>query len=313
MRVLGKKTILQFGKAVLTSVLLYFLFTTISWTSLSSALVHAHLGWFLFALAAAIGVTFLSGWRWHLLLRSIGIESPPFSILVYYYFVSNFFNNFAPANLAGDALRVNVLYRHRKNGVGASGSVILERLLSLLGLVVICSWAVISQPLPITLHVSLYMVQVVVFLVIIGTIVLTLGLMYFPLKARFIWSGIAQLLGSIRNHPGQFGQAVVVTMFLHFATMLITLGSLQAVAVPLSIPIHLAIYSIAGILLTLPVTIQGIGVREGVYVGLLGLVKVNPEYVLAAMALNYIILILLSVCGGILFYRGPRYLREQVV
>jgi glycosyltransferase 2 family protein len=105
---------------------------------------------------------------------------------------------------------------------------------------------------------------------------------------------------------------MIVTLVLHVMTMLITFGTLQAVSVSLSLAINLAVYAIAGLMIALPITIQGIGVREGVYLGLLGLVGVAPERVLAAMALNYVILICLSICGGVLFWIGPRQATRQV-
>jgi uncharacterized membrane protein YbhN (UPF0104 family) len=231
---------------------------------------------------------------------------------VYYYFVSGFFNNFAPANLAGDALRVSVLYRQGQDGIAVTGSIILERLLSLIGLALICSWALVSQPMPIIIQALPNMILVTAILFLAGIIALKCLWRHLPTRLKVVFVEIKSLWGSVRGHPGQFGRSIVITMLIHFVTMLITFGSLQAVSIHLSIPIQLAVYSIAGLLLALPVTIQGVGIREGVYINLLGLVGVDAEHVLAAMALNYIILILLSVCGGILFWRSPYQLGKQV-
>jgi hypothetical protein len=111
---------------------------------------------------------------------------------------------------------------------------------------------------------------------------------------------------SISRHPFEFGLALVGTMILHFVIMLITFGNAQAVSVELPLAVHLALYAIAGMVLTFPVSIQGIGVRETIYVGLMGILGIMREDVLAIMLLNYIVLVFFSILGGLLLWVGPR-------
>jgi uncharacterized membrane protein YbhN (UPF0104 family) len=136
---------------------------------------------------------------------------------------------------------------------------------------------------------------------------------YTPERVRGKIAHLPAVLKSAGMHPYALGQACLITVGLLFMTMLIMFGSLQAVSVSLPLSIQVAVYAIAGLALTIPVTIQGVGVREGVYVGLLSLVGVEPARVLAALALNYIIVVLLSVVGGVLFWWRPRYTRSQLV
>jgi glycosyltransferase 2 family protein len=297
-----RQRFLQIGKAIISCSLLFWLFYSVSWDSMLSALVYARPVWFLFAIIAAVGQLTLSAWRWQLLLRLLGGENISLVKLVYYYFVSSFFNNFAPANIAGDATRISALFRQGQSGAIATGSVILERILNLFSLFCLCIWVLITQPFPIALDIDIWLVPS------IGAGILMVGILSIWLWRRppaRLATWIAQLRACVQamiSQPYQFGQVLIITMALHVATMFITFGSLQAVSVQFPLHIHLAVYAIAGLAIALPISIQGLGLREGIYVGLLRTIGIPTEYVLTAMALNYIILILFSTFGGILFW-----------
>jgi glycosyltransferase 2 family protein len=297
-----RQRLLQIGKAIISCSLLFWLFYSISWNSLLSALVYARPVWFLFAIMAAGGQLTLNAWRWQLLLRLLGGEHLPLMKLIYYYFVSSFFNNFAPANIAGDATRISALFRQGQSGIIATGSVILERILNLFSLCCLCLWVIITQPFPISLDINIWLIpSISLSIVMIG--ILSIWLWRCPPARLAAW--IAQLRACVQamiSQPYQFGQMLLLTMALHVTTMFITFGSLQAVSVQFPLQIHLAVYAIAGLAIALPISIQGLGLREGIYVGLLRTIGIPTEYVLTAMALNYIILILFSIFGGVLFW-----------
>jgi uncharacterized membrane protein YbhN (UPF0104 family) len=303
---LTNRKIVQLGKVLLSCALLYLLFRSISWDSLVGAIRQAEPIWFLFAFAAALGQIVISAWRWRLLLSALGVEPPPLTMLVHAYLVSGFFNNLAPANIAGDAVRVNSLFRKGCDGMVATGSVVLERLLNMVGLAALGIWAALDRPIPLVVGFSSWLLWgCVIALLCLAAICLWLW------RRPPSWlvgrlSDVRGMLGAARSRPQALASASFVTMVLLVTMMFVTFGSLQAMSVHLPLSIHLAIYAIAGIALTIPLTIQGIGIREGIYVGLLGLVGVGSSQVLAALALNYVILLLLSLLGGLLFWLGPR-------
>jgi uncharacterized membrane protein YbhN (UPF0104 family) len=308
LQMLTNSRFIPLGKALLSCILLLVLVRAISWSSLSAALAQAYLEWFLFACLAAIGVLIVSAWRWQFLLKSLGVESPTLAALVYYYFLSSFFNNFAPANLAGDSIRASALYHHGQSPVVATSSVVLERLLSFSTLCGLCIWALIAQPLPLAISVPIYAVYAIGSGLLV-VFVLGVWLRGHPLSLhQHLVTQIREMWRTARQHPYELIQGLSTTILLHIVTMLITYGTLRAVSVQFGLQTHLAVYAIAGLAIALPISVQGIGVREGIYLGLLGIIRIAPERVLAAMALNYIILIFLSIAGGILFWIGPRTL-----
>jgi uncharacterized membrane protein YbhN (UPF0104 family) len=292
--------------------LLWILLRSISWDVLAAALRQANPTWVVCAIVVGFARLFLSAVRWHLLIKALDGLSPSLIMLTNYYVISVFFNNLAPANLAGDAARIGNLFREERDGIIATSSVVLERVLNLAGLCVLCAWALIIWPIPDPLQFN----RVLIATGIVGLVALIAGLtwVYYrpPAKLQPYLSRIEAVGKAAMRHPSELGQAVIVTGVLHFVTMLVTLCTLQAVSIQIPITIQLAVYAIAGLAIALPISIQGIGVREAVYVSLFAMAGVAPEDTLAALALNYLVLAFFSILGGVLFWLGPRRTSSQV-
>ena len=296
-------------KGIISLGLLFFLLCSLSWGEIFSSLFQASFIWVAYALIASFGYFWVAAWRWRLLLRSLDVQPPSLPTLAQVYFIGGFFNNFAPANLGGDAARITALLSRGRNGVSITSSVILERILNLVGLCTLCIWAFLAQPLPLSTQINLTMgwwggaVG-------IGILSMLIALAFWPPPIIRPWiSKMHEMSKIVWRHPLELAQAMIATLILHFVLMLITFNNSQAVSIYLPLSIHLAVYAIAGIATALPITIQGIGIREGIYLGLFGNLGIAPESVLAALALNYIVLIMFSLLGGIFIFVTPRCLR----
>jgi uncharacterized membrane protein YbhN (UPF0104 family) len=293
-------------KAIISLGLLFFLLCSLSWGQIFSSLVEASLKWVAYALIAGFGHFWVAAWRWQLLLKSLDVQPLSLPTLAQVYLMGGFFNNFAPANLGGDAARIAALLSRGRNGAAITTSVILERILNLVGLCALCIWAFFAQPLPlsnqITPELGWWGGAVG-----IGILSILIALSFWPPPIIRAWiSKMHEMSKIVWRHPSELAQAMIATLFLHFVLMLITFNNSRAVSIFLPLDIHLAVYAIAGIATALPITIQGIGIREGIYLGLFGTLGIAPEGVLAALALNYIVLIMFSFLGGILVFAAPR-------
>lgn len=306
MRARFNPSLIRYAKIGLSLGLLLILLRAVSWDSISTAFLQSQPSWVLFSLIAAIVQIVVSAWRWQFLLRALGVRAPSLKALVYYYFVSGFFNNFAPANLAGDAVRVGSLYRDGRDGIALTSSVVLERLMNLAGLGLLCAWVFVARPLPITLGLKGWLIWGALGALICCGVACAWLWLRAPAWLSTWVVRVRELSSAVGGHYRELGNASLITPALLFIMMLITFGSLQAMSVHLALSIHLAVYAVAGLALSIPLTIQGVGVREGVYIGMLGIVGVEPARVLAALALNYMILLMLSLLGGVLFFVGPR-------
>ena len=302
---------MQWIKAVISLGLLFFLLRSLAWGQIFSSLVQASPIWVAYALTAGFGQFWVAAWRWQRLLKSLDVQSLPLPTLAQVYLMGGFFNNFAPANLGGDAARIAALLSRGRNGVAITSSVILERILNLVGLSALCIWAFLVQPLPLSTQINLT-IGWWGGAVGIGILSILIVFSFWPPPIIRAWiSKIHEMSKIVWKHPLELAQAMIATLILHFVLMLITFSNSQAVFVFLPLDIHLAVYAIAGIAMALPITIQGIGIREGIYLGLFGTLGIAPESVLAALALNYIVLIMFSLLGGIFVFITPRCLSRR--
>jgi hypothetical protein len=225
--------------------------------------------------------------------------------------MSGFFNNFAPGNLGGDTVRFIALFRQGNSGFTVTSSIIFERIYNFTLLSALCIWALLAQPLPLTIPVN---ERVGWWLVTVGAAALTLWFCLRHHVPKNIKEYVVQatlMAGRVLRHPSEFGWAILGTFLLNFTLMLITLCNSQAVSIHLSLSVHLAAYAIAGMAVAFPITIQGIGIREGIYMSLFGSIGIAPEKVIAALALNYVVLVFFSVLGGFLFLSYAGRMRSQ--
>ncbi len=280
--------------------LLFFLLRSLAWGRIFSSLTQASPLWVGYALMAGFAQFWVAAWRWQLLLNSLGVQRLSLTTLARVYLMGGFFNNFAPANLGGDAARIVTLLGQRRNGAAITMSVILERILNLIGLGALGIWIFLAQPLRLTTKVNSSLGWWIG-VASMGILCIVIGLWSWnPTFLRPWFSKVYEIAKIAWKNPWRLAETMMATVILHFTLMLITFSNSQAVSIFLPLDIQLAVYTLAGIAMALPITIQGIGIREGIYLGLFGALGIAPEITLAALALNYVILVIFSLLGGIL-------------
>jgi glycosyltransferase 2 family protein len=307
------REVLPWLKAGLSLTMLLFMIRLVDWEKLWTVLRTVSLSWFFLAVVANSCQLTLGAWRWQILLRMFTGEQLPLIMLVRYYFVGGFFNNFAPANLGGDAMRIGILFNQGRDKFAATGSVVLERLFNLAGLLLLITWVLLFQIIPISLQPAAS-IPIHAGFALLFVLLVCAGMLFIWLHWQQVAGICRRLLELARHgwqHPGLAGQAGIITLLQHITMMLITLCTFNAVGVALPAHFHLAVYAMAALALTFPITIQGVGVREGVYVGLMTLAGVGTEDTLAALALNYLLLIGFSVPGAVMFWLAPGSVKPQ--
>lgn len=292
--------------------LLGWLLHSVSWEQLVRTLAEADPIWVVGAFTAAFVQLGFSAWRWQVLLGvALGVRLP-LRDLIRHYMISGFFNNFLPANIAGDVTRVGALFHQGHDKIGAAGSVVVERMLSLCGLILLAAWAVIYGGIPVQLSIPPLILAACAVAGVSGVVAIAFLLLRPPARLRPLIERVATAVRMYIDSPAEVALAMAITMVHHVVLMLITYCTFRAVGIDLSVQVNLAIYAIAALALTLPLTIQGVGVREGVYIGLLAVFGVSSEQVLAALALNYLVLVFFSLNGALLFWMSIREARSQI-
>jgi glycosyltransferase 2 family protein len=242
--------------------------------------------------------------RWHYLIRSI--VSLPLRQHLQYYFYSIFLNTFTPANLGGDVYRLMVLESHVSARTAVITALIQERVLGLLGF---CSFYLgclgawwILQP-RVSLAVS-HLFSLAGGVILTGTT----GLLFAPfLLARLAVWGHSRLPHGLTN---MFRTLITTANLTSCANALGLIGlSLLSVciwvltvhAVALDVGLHVSwlmlgmIVVLVELIRLLPISIQGIGVRESAYAYLFGMIGESSESGFIVGAISYLALSL-SIC-----------------
>ena len=247
--------------------------------------------------------------QWYLLLRAQDLVVS-FRQALIFYFIGVFFNNVLLGNIGGDALRI---YNIRRLTGRASGGVAATFMDRFIGLFSTCSLALVAYPLIATIE-RAWLVSVLL-PVLLGLIVLLvmglsrrIGAFLEGLIVRLLPAQVGELVGKLR-------QSIVVyrhRVGLLFAVWLISVGVQSsrilvywmaglALGMDPGLVFFVCFQPVAAVLAALPISIGGLGVREGTLVGLFSSVGIGRELATAMSLLGYIAGLLASLLGGIAF------------
>jgi len=281
---------------------------------------EAHLGWVVLGVAAYAAGQWLSAWRWWLLLRPVQL-TVPYLRMVAFYFIGMFFNHFLPTIIGGDAVKAILLARETGAPARSTMSVFMERNVGLLALLTIATVAAFVAPPVAVKGVSLLHLTLLLFCGFIVTNVLLANRRAYHLidclvaltPLSHIRSRAASLYDAVvpyreRRSWGVLAAAIGQSFLFQGVVILVVFLNAHALAkdVPLAaLAVFVPLISLAGML---PISVNGLGIREALYVVLFGRIGV-PGDVAVSLALLYVVVTLAaSLPGGVVYalQRGPR-------
>ncbi len=301
------------GKLLVSSLLIWFVLSRLSLADITADMTHPR--WGLLAAALVVyGASAVGGalqWAW--ILRAGGITASTRRILRV-YFIGLFFNNFLPANIGGDAWKIVDLGGQEGRRLGVFCATLLDRLMGLGALVlaallVLLAATLAGVPLP---GVTLVLIPVLLVLALVTTLLLSrrLGGWGVALLSRL---GLGRLADPLERVTGELGLYRPQLPFLQriflfsmgvqslrmFTHILVALG-LGFALTGAQITQLLVLVPVLAVSLTLPVTINGIGLRESVSANLLTWSGLAGPQAVAMEVVAYLVQVLLSLSGGVL-------------
>lgn len=279
-----------------------------------------HPGWVALGVLAYAAGQWLSAWRWWLLLRPVQLAAP-YLRMVAFYFTGMFFNNFLPTIVGGDAVRAVLLARETGSPARATVSVFMERNVGLLALLTIATVAAFFAPPVDVKGMSLLQFALLFFgTFVTANIVLANRRAYWLIDhlvartplARFR-SRAASLYEAVvpyreRQWRGLLAAAIGQSFVVQAVVILVVFLNANALDQRLSVSalaVFVPLISLAGLL---PISVNGLGIREALYLVLFGRIGV-PADAAVSMALLYLFVTLAASLPGGLVYalqRGPR-------
>ena len=274
-------------------------------------------GWLALSLFLTVITVPPQAWRWQLLLRLRGIEES-LGWLTRAYFVSYAIGQVLPTAVGGDASRIfETTRRHPGRGSPIAGSVLLERALG--GAVTLVLAAV-----GLALAVGRYSIGAYLWIEALF-VVLTVfaGFVLFSRKVRRLLRFAVPPLRRLRlDRPiraayegvhayRQDGRSLVVvcfvTMLAQASRIVAIWASAEAVGIHLSIRPYIVLGPLLFLVMLVPFTVNGLGVREAFFVSFLGNLHVGADQAAATGFLFFVMTLLLAAPGlAVILWEGLR-------
>ncbi len=275
----------------------------------------ASVPWLLLSAGLTVVTVPPMAWRWQQLLAVRGVQDR-LSWLTRAYFVSYAFGQVLPTSVGGDAWRIfETSRRHRGSTTPVTGSVLLERSL---GGAVTLVLAGVGLLLALGRYpIGAYLWVEALFVVATAAV----GFVFFSRRvrsrlrfavplvrrvrleapARAVYDG----LHGYRDHPSTLLYVAVVTAAAQLTRVLAIYSSGRAVGIHLSLLPYVVLGPLLFLVMLVPFTVNGIGVREAFFVSFLGKLGIAADPAFACGFLFFVMTILLALPGvGILLWEN---------
>lgn len=261
-------------------------------------------------LLSSVLAVLLRSYKWHLLLRVHGGRSS-FGTSLRLTYMSTFINNFFLGTLGGDVYRAYHARDYSRSAGGAASAVVMERATGLLSALLLASVAGIFLTYEFVTPELLLVITGVGFLgagALVGAAFVGAQAGRIPVlrrvpRLRALIEEISSSLMAYRGHRGPMLAAMLISLVFHALQSLTLLLFAMAVGVDAPVLAMLFISPLTGILVVLPISINGIGVKEGSLVFFMERIGApGPEALLIAL-LGRVGNMTVSLIGGFFFLR----------
>jgi uncharacterized membrane protein YbhN (UPF0104 family) len=298
----GKK--LRLGASV---ALLAFLAWRTDWSQVAGTLRQLHWTRWLLGVGLYAATQVVSSLRWQLLARPLGFGQPLVRF-VRLYFVGMFFNLVLPTSVGGDVVRAWYLAETTRRRSAAFVSVLLERSSGLLVLIALACLATLYVPpqLPAWIPRGVWFVTAAAFA----------GVLTFPLAVRASnrlsrFRPVVETARAYLRRPGLLLGTTLLSVVVQLANVVLVwlLGEALGVSVPALY--YGVLVPVVTLLTLLPISLNGMGVREGATIFLLAPFQVTAAQALT-LAFAWFATFTAASLAGVVFYLMGHFPRVEV-
>jgi uncharacterized protein (TIRG00374 family) len=306
------KNLLSFiVKAVVSAALIWYLLSITEFSEVIAALTSASPIWLGLAFITLILGKIITSYRWQVLLKAQEIDVP-LRFLIGSVFVGQFFNSFLPTTIGGDAMRAYDTAIFSKDSTKSVVSVFVDRMIGVFALAVLAVFALIIG-FASGQDVGFYVIPVllVFFLCSIGVLLIFSTRVYnvmdqlmrmvhlekFVLKLEEAYNSFSLL----RTFPRVLIIAFLASLLLQINVILFYYFIGVSLDLGVSFLYFAMIVPVALVVLLVPFSINGIGIREGIFVYLLTGLGVENKDAIALSWISFGLMLTQGIIGGIIF------------
>ena len=302
-----KKTLAIALKILVSGTLIWYLLKDIDVDAALIRLQGADLPLLFCAIALFLLQVLLGGWRWRIVSKAIHAPIDFINALRMFY-IGMFFNQALPGGTGGDAVRVYLAYKDGLELRGAINGVMLERLVTVIGLVLLLDMA---QPF-LQARIDPSAAEWVLSSAALLTLGVVGGLAFIMVVDRFfknlnhwrIVRGLSNLSTDTRQVFLKLGNVFPITalgLLTHINLSLCVFVLAESIGLGVSVMDCLMLVPPVLLITVIPISIGGWGIRETAMVTAFGLIGVPSEGALVLSILVGLVGLGISLPGGLVW------------
>jgi glycosyltransferase 2 family protein len=305
-----KSKLFAFAKIAVTALLFLYIFKDIDFTQFGFIIKNARLDVLLFGFLAIWIAHYICIYRWRMLMRPL---MPVLSMarLLGIYCIGLFFNLTLPTVVGGDVVKMYYAGRPSKLYAQSFAATFLDRDAGMIAMLIIACAAILIHPVSVPgIPVSLIIWGVLAALVA-GNIAIFAPYFHrrlISLLHRLHMAKIAAKVDMISNSfqvMGKHPLLLLGSLLISFVNQLLVIAVSWIMAIGLRLHVSpvwfLVFVPVITMISMIPISLNGMGLREVAFKSLFGAIGVAPESCVALGLLSSIVIILSSLPGGIVY------------
>ena len=295
--------------AAISMLLLYFLFKRIDVQSLLSLHMSFQFQWVIPAFLAMLIALIVKAYRWQVLLHTQNVELS-YRKSLNLNLIGVFFNYFLPSLTGGDIVKGWMLGKENKKWWEVYSSLIVDRVVGLVALstLVLTSFIFFSHRLstqdtkPIIF--TAVLIQAILLIIYI-TKFIWLPILNKWLSKTKLWKQIQKGIIICKNYikwRKNMAIAFLISLIIQLMDVFMSFFLGKAIGIDLSIAFFFLFVPLITLAAMMPVSFNGLGVRETTYVLLFTPLNVKPELAVALSLSYYFLNLSLGLIGGITYF-----------
>ncbi len=253
---------------------------------------------------------FISAFRWQILIKAQG-DHARLVFLAKSYLVGAFFNNFLPSRIGGDISRIRDGSRYSQTLLKSSAIILVERLS---GIIILLVFASVASIFRISIAQEIPVVWISLLLGLLG--LLLIFIFFTPFADRLIKIiPDTKFLIKIKSKTFDFKNiilqykdkkiALAKTLFWAFLLQINVIMHFFLIGKALHLQIQFYDYfifiPIVLLIQLIPITINGLGLREGSYIEIFEFYGVAPGAAFSFALIDVAFMLIIGLAGGIVY------------
>jgi uncharacterized protein (TIRG00374 family) len=276
--------------------------------------------WIAGAIALLLLDRTLMAYRWMVLLRALTPGSrPPFNAVLRIFFVSTFVGTFLPS-VGGDLYRAYSLSRLKVSGVESAASVLMDRVLGVMSIVIVGVGALLPAPavarnpwMLLTLALASFgclVAGVAVFSERASAAGQHMAARLPGVQAPRLGAGLIDAVRRYSRHRGELVNVLGMSVGVQVIRVIQAWCLGRALGIEAGLVMYFIFIPIVLLIMLLPITVSGLGTSQGAFGWLFGTIGV-PAAAAVALSILFVALgVVGNLPGGVLYVLGNREARQ---